>query len=824
MRVPLSWLREYARLPSGITAREVGDALVRVGLEFETLEEAGADLVGPLLVGRVKSFEEERHSNNKTIRWCHVDVGEAEPRAIVCGAANFAAGDLVVVALPGAVLRGGIQIGARKTYGHVSDGMICSARELGLGDDHTGVIVLAAGEAAVGDDAFSVLGLRDSVLDLAITPDRGYCLSVRGVAREAATALGIPFVDPAQADLPVAASLGHGVVLEDVLGCDVFAALTIEGFEASAPSPRWLQRRVQLAGMRPISLSVDVTNYVMLELGQPIHGYDADRLDGDIVVRRAREAEMLTTLDGACRRLDPEDLVIADASGAIGLAGVMGGESTEMSKSTSRLVIEAAHFDPVTVARAARRHRLPSEASKRFERGVDPALPLVAAHRVAALLIQRGGGRIVGVTLEGKPAPVQSVTLPADLPARVLGMPVGASTVEEKLLLVGCDVDDHDDRFTLTPPSWRPDLTDPYDFVEEVARLVGYDSIPSVLPTAPAGRGLTRNQRLRRRVGQLMAGAGFVESNAYPFVGPADWAALRLPEDDPRRLTVRIANPLSDESPELRTTLLPGLLHTAARNVSRGRSGVSLFEVGSVFLPEEGAGAKAARLGVDGPPSEQELASLEAALPRQPSYLAFVLAGEREAGGWWGPARGPNPAETIETARRLATSLGVTVSASRGSLAPWHPGRCAEIVLGELAIGLAGELHPRVCAAFGIPPRSCAAEVDLDALFAAAPALAPAPSFSSHPVAKEDVALVVVADVPAAEVEAALRAGAGELLESVRLFDIYMGEQVGEGKKSLAFALRFRAPDRTLTEADTSAARDAAVARAAELTGAVQRT
>jgi phenylalanyl-tRNA synthetase beta chain len=824
MRVPLSWLRDYCELPPGITSREVGAALVRAGLEVETVEEAGPDLIRPLVVGRVQSFDEERHSNDKSMRWCQVDVGEREPRGIVCGAANFDEGDLVVVALPGAVLQGGFTIGARKTYGHVSDGMICSAFELGLGHDHHGIIVLAEAEAEVGDDAFSVLCLRDSVLDLAITPDRGYCLSVRGVAREAATALGVPFVDPALADIPVDAGPGRGIVLEDAFGCDVFAALTVEGFQPSAPSPRWLQRRVQLAGMRPISLSVDVTNYVMLELGQPIHGYDADRLDGDIVVRRAREAEMLTTLDGARRRLDLEDLVIADASGAIGLAGVMGGESTEMSESTSRLVIEAAHFEPVTVARAARRHRLPSEAAKRFERGVDPALPLVAAHRVAALLTQVGGGAIVGVTLEGKPGPVSSITLPADLCSRVLGMPVDATTVAEKLRLVGCDVDGQDDRLTLTPPSWRPDLTDPYDFVEEVARLVGYDTIPSELPAAPAGRGLTRTQRLRRRVGQVMAGAGFVESIAYPFVGPADWTALGLSEDDPRRLTVRVLNPLSDESPELRTTLLPGLLHTAARNISRGRSGVSLFELGSVFLPEEGKRLKAPRLGVDRPPSEQELASLEAALPRQPTYLAFVLAGEREAAGWWGPARHPNPAEAIETARHLAASLGTAVSASHGSLAPWHPGRCAEIVLGELAVGLAGELHPRVCGAFGLPPRSCAAEVDLDALFAAAPALAAAPSFSTHPIAKEDVALVVAAQVPAAEVEAALREGAGELLESVRLFDVYSGEQVGEGKKSLAFALRFRSPDRTLTEADTSAARDAAVARAAELTGAVQRT
>jgi phenylalanyl-tRNA synthetase beta chain len=824
MRVPLSWLREYVELPVGVTAREVAAALLGAGLEVETVEEAGAELTGPLLVGRVLSFEEERHSNDKTMRWCQVTVGEAEPRGIVCGAANFASGDLVVVALPGAVLRGGFRIDARKTYGHLSDGMICSARELGVGDDQTGIIVLAEKQAEVGDDAFPVLSLRDSVLDLAITPDRGYCLSVRGVARETSTAFGVPFVDPAEAPASETAGLGHGVVLEDAVGCDVFAALTVEGFDANTSSPRWLQRRVQLAGMRPISLTVDVTNYVTLELGQPIHGYDADRLDGDIVVRRARQGEVLTTLDGVQRRLDAEDLVIADGSGAIGLAGVMGGESTEMNESTSRVVIEAAHFDAVTVARTARRHKLPSEASKRFERGVDPALPLVAARRVAALLTQVGRGGVTGVTVEGKPAAVPSVTIPAALPARVLGMPVATSTVEEKLRLVGCEVESDHDQLTLTPPSWRPDLTDPYDFVEEVARLVGYDSIPSVLPTAPAGRGLTRTQRLRRRVGQVMAGAGFVESIAYPFVGPSDWVALGLSEHDARRSTVRIANPLSDESPELRTTLIPGLLRTAARNLSRGRSGVSLFEVGGVFLPKEGGQPKAPRLGVDGPPSKQELASLEAALPRQPRYLAFVMAGERKAGGWWGPARDPNPAETIETARRLASTLGVTVSACRASMQPWQPGRCAEIVLGELAVGLAGELHPKVCASFGIPPRSCAAELDLDVLFAAAPALVQAPTLSNHPVAKEDVALVVAADMPAAEVEAALRAGAGELLESVRLFDVYTGEQVGEGRKSLAFALRFRAPDRTLTEADTSAARDAAVARAAQETGAVQRT
>ncbi len=394
MRVPVSWLRDYVDLPADIDVKELADRLTFLGLKLEALESPGADVTGPLVVGRVLTFDAEEHSNGKTIRWCQVDVGDGEPRGIVCGAPNFAEGDLVVVALPGAVLPGGFEIAARKTYGHVSDGMICSARELGLGDDHTGIIVLAPGTAAVGVDAAEVLHLRDDVIEFEINPDRAYALSVRGVAREAATAYGLEFRDPAST-LPAApAGDGYPVVVEDPGGCDVFTALTVEGFDATRPSPQWLARRVQLAGMRPISLAVDVTNYVMLELGQPIHGYDKDALQGPIVVRRARDGEKLTTLDGVSRTLDLEDLLITDDRGPIGLAGVMGGEDTEMSASTTSVVIEAAHFDPVTIARGARRHKLPSEASKRFERGIDPTISAVATRRVADLLVEHGGGHV----------------------------------------------------------------------------------------------------------------------------------------------------------------------------------------------------------------------------------------------------------------------------------------------------------------------------------------------------------------------------------------------------------------------------------------------
>jgi phenylalanyl-tRNA synthetase beta chain len=824
MRAPVSWLREYADLPAEVSARRIAERLVALGLEVERIDQPGAEVAGALVVGRVADFAEERHSNGKTIRWCEVEVGPGEARGIVCGARNFAVGELVVVALPGATLPGGFRIEARRAYGHLSDGMICSARELGVGADAAGILVLSRCAAKPGDDAAELLGLGEPVLEIAVTPDRGYCLSIRGVSREAATAFAVGFQDPAERSLDAPASAGYPVRVEDPGGCPVFAVVSVDGFNPGRPSPDELRRRVELAGMRPISLAVDVTNYVMLELGQPLHGYDADRLRGPIRVRRAGSAEKLTTLDGVRRTLAPEDLVIADDSGAVGLAGVMGGESTELTPTTSRVVVEGASFDPATVGRTARRHRLASEASRRFERGVDPALPLVAALRAAALLTRFGGGRIVGATLVGEVPPRAPVPLLADHATRVLGTPVGSPEAHRALVAVGCRVDDSADAaLVVHPPSWRPDLQDPNDLVEEIARLRGYDTIPSRLPVAAAGRGLTPNQRLRRRIGTGLAGAGFVEVVTYPFVGDADWAALGLAADDGRRRALRLENPLSEQEPLLRTTLLPGLGRVAARNVGRGRGDLALFECGPVYLPGPDL-APAPRLGVDAAPSAADLARLEAALPDQPRHLGLLLAGHRSPAGWWGAARPVCWADAVAGALRVGALLGLSLTVRAARRPPWHPGRCAEVLLDGVGIGFAGELHPRVCAALRLPPRSAAAELDLEPLLAAAPAVTQAPALSVQPVAKEDIALVVDAGVPAAKVEQALRAGAGELLESVRLFDVYTGEQVPVGAKSLAFALRLRAFDRTLTEAEATAARDAAVAEAARTCGAVQRS
>jgi phenylalanyl-tRNA synthetase beta chain len=849
-RVPLPWLAEHVELPAGLTAEQLAADLVRVGLEEEAIHAAA--VTGPLVVGQVVERTPEPQKNGKTINWCRVDVGlehnepGGAPRGIVCGAHNFDVGDRVVVALPGAVLPGPFPIASRKTYGHVSDGMICSARELGLGEDHDGIIVLATLgiDAPVGTDARELLGLGDEVLEINVTPDRGYCFSMRGVAREYGHSTGARFTDPA---LPVptepVSGGGFAVELDDaspihgVPGCDRFVAQVVRGVRASDPSPAWLQRRLQQAGMRPISLAVDVTNYVMLDLGQPLHAYDLGTLAAPIVVRRAAPGERMTTLDDVDRALDPEDLLITDSpdgargSRAIGVAGVMGGAATEVGAGTADLLIEAAHFDPVTIARSARRHRLPSEASKRFERGVDPQLPRVAVARVVALLAEHGGGvPDAEITDVDRTTPAPAFELDLDLPGRLVGVPYSHDEVRETLTTIGCALTEvAPGRVRVQPPSWRPDLAVGVDLVEEVARLRGYDAIPSVLPAAPAGRGLTEDQRRRRSVARALADAGLVEVLTYPFVGTDQLDALGLPADDPRRRAVRLANPLAEQQPYLRTNLLVTLVDAARRNVARGIGDLAVFEIGLVARPAADAPA-APRLPGGVRPSDEQLEALDAAVPAQPRRVAGVLAGLREPAGWWGPGRRVEAADAIEAALLVARTVGVELVVTNDDHAPWHPGRCARLTTPDgMLVGHAGELHPNVVAAHDLPARTAAFEVDLDELLAAAPdGPVEATPVSAFPVAKEDVALVVPADVPAAEVLAAVRAGAaasdaGDVVEDVRLFDVYTGDQVGSGNRSLAFSLRLRAADRTLTAAETAAVREAVVAEAARRFGATLR-
>jgi phenylalanyl-tRNA synthetase beta chain len=879
MRVPLSWLREYAPLPEPVDATEVSRRLTAAGLEVESLESVGHDIRG-VVIAQVLSIEELTGPQNlkKPIRYCRVAVSEGqlagppdEASGVICGAVNFAVGDRVPLALPGAVLPGGFEIGARKTYGRISEGMICSVSELAIGDDHSGILVLPA-TAPLGADFVSYAKLRDEVFEIAVTPDRGYAVSVRGIARELASAFSVPFRDPAGTALPDATLLGgkldyvgpdvYPARIDDPTGCDRFVLREVRDFSPSALTPLWMRVRLARCGVRSVSLAVDVTNYLMLELGQPLHAFDRSKLTGEIVVRRAQPGERMETLDHAVRTLNPEDILIADVSGPISLAGTMGGLSTEIDSESTDLVIEAAHFSAEGIAKMSRRHKLHSEASYRFERGVDRELPLRATAKAVALLSGLGSGQVVpGCTHASVEVPPVVISMAADYPDRVAGVVYGRDTVIRRLREVGSSVlqtrkaaltiapwraEEPADPpsaavnglvpvLEVTPPTWRPDLTDPADLAEEVIRLEGYENVPARMPRALAGRGLTPRQRLRRSVGRTLAEAGYVEVLSWPFGSRADADLLGLPPEDMRRHAVVVANPLSEDEPLLRTTLLPGMFRVLARNVGRGFADTALFEIGLVFRPRPGAAASAPILPVDRGPSVAELASLEAALPDQPLRVGAVLAGERVLDGWWGKGRAASWADAIEAARAVGRICRVRLDVRADKHAPWHPGRCAAIYAQvadsdgprEWLAGHAGELHPRVIQAFGLPERTCAMELDLSVLFTAAEGVGSvqAPRLSAYPLATQDVALIVDAAVPAAEVEAALVAGAPkDLLEDVRLFDVYTGAQVGEQHKSLAYTLRFRAPDRTLTAAETTAARDAAVAEATRRVGAVLRS
>ncbi|MGV8846939.1 phenylalanine--tRNA ligase subunit beta [Tessaracoccus sp.] len=829
MKAPVSWLRELVSLPT--TDAEVADAFTRAGLTVERVETTGPDVTGPLVFGRVLSLVEEPQKNGKTIRYCRVDVGDEHndgateefpaSRGIVCGASNFAVGDLVVVALPGSVLPGDFAIAARKTYGHISDGMICAEDEIGLGDDHDGIMVMdATTTLAPGDNALDALWSSDTVLDMEITTDLGYCLSMRGLAREAAVAAGVSFTDPYARVMPEAVTAGHPVELESPR-CSAFVALSIEGFDPAAPTPPWMAQRLRASGVRSISLAVDVTNYVMLESGQPLHAYDANTLHGPIRVRLAAEGETVRTLDGTLRTCTADDLLITDDSGAIGMAGVMGGLSTEVTAATTSIVLEAAHFDATSVSRTFRRHGLASEASKRFERTVDPGLPYAAARRAAELLVEHGGGqRLTNETVVGGVPERHRINLRAGLIASVLGAPIEGKESVRILEASGCQVTAMGDSLTVCAPTWRTDLRDPYDVVEEVGRKYGYDRIGLRIPVPPVGGGLTRVQRGRRAAMAAVAAAGFTEVLSLPFIADAELEQMHLAADDRRRRAVRLANPLSDTHPYLRTSLLPGLFAAVSKNTSRSMTDLSLFEHGAVFIETDGGPVP--HPGVGSRPSEDELARIESALPQQPDMLAAVVCGDWASAGWHGAAVPADWTHVVAFAETAAAAVGVRLTRRNAEMMPWHPGRCAQLMVNDTVIGFAGELHPTVISAFGLPERTCAAEFTLSDLLAAAPEGGTIAALSPFPLAKEDVALIVDEDVASADVEAALVEGAGELLESISLFDVYRGDQVGPGKKSLAFALRFRG-DRTLKDADAAVARQAAVAVAAQRHGAVQR-
>ena len=813
-----------------VSAEELDSGFVRVGFETEGYA-ALPETTGPLVIGRVEEIE-ELTGFKKPIRYCQVNVGEAngtgELQGIICGARNFREGDLVVVALPGAELPGGFKIAARETYDHISNGMLASAAELGFGEKADGIITLGEEAGPVGRDAREVIGLDETVFDVNITPDRGYALSVRGLAREVASAFDADYrdlaVDPAAAGIDTAnvpaaddAAGALPVDLREETKAQRFGLRKVTGIDPNARSPFWLERELVLSGQRSVNLPTDVTNYIMLLLGSPMHAFDANQVSGGLVIRNAEAGEDFQTLDHVDRTLDAEDVVICDDKGIQSLAGVMGGTTSEISDETTDVIFEAAIWDPITVARTSRRHKLSSEASRRFERGVDPALTEVALDYACALLQQLAGGTIeAGRTLVGEVAQPAAIELPVYMPGRYAGVDYSRETVTARLEEVGCQVENADsDVLSVTPATWRTDIGMDVDLIEEVLRLEGLADIPSILPNPRGGRGLTPAQKRRRAIGHSLAYSGYAEIIPSPFVANDTFDVWGLAADDARRQTVAVQNPLEADKAQLSTTLLPNMLEALNRNVSRGQSNLRLYGLQQVSFRRADVTPMPS---VASRPGEETLAELLGTLPEQPLHVATVSAGFADNPGPWGEGRAYTYADAIESARVVARAAGVELDVGAASELPWHPGRCAALKVGEKVVGYAGELHPQVLEKLGAPERTCAMELDVTAL--PLDERFPAPVLSAFPALHQDIALTVAEDVPAEKVRRVIAKGAGELLESVELFDVFRGEQLGAGKKSLAFKLRFRASDRTLTDEEVNAHREAAAALAEQELGA----
>ena len=817
MRAPLSWLKEFVDIPKTITADQISDALIRVGFEVEEIIQEGAGLTGPLKFAKVLTIEEITEFK-KPIRFVGLDCGEKETRYVICGATNFKVGDLIVAALPGAVLPGDFQIAARETYGKTSNGMICSARELGIGEDHSGIMVFAEGDVQIGSDAISVLEINDVIFDIAVNPDRGYALSIRGIAREVASALNLTFTDPVDALRELKfADTGKGVTakIADKETASIFYLRTMSNFDPAASVPIWMRRRIEKMGMRSISLVVDITNYVMLELGQPMHAFDKSKISGGLTIKRAGKAQKFTTLDGQERSLDPDDLMVCDDKQPLALAGTMGGLSSEITETTTDIALEAVRFDPVCVAKNSRRHKLSSEASRRLERSVDPSLAEFASARFVQLLTAHSGAKHVATVVDGEPKFAPVITMdPAFIP-KLLGFDIAWAEIARNLRIIGCDVDEK--TFKVDPPSWRSDLLTSSDLAEEVARMIGYDKIPSILPPRPKHATLTPTQKRRRAIANMLASRGLVEVQSFPFTNQETIDQMGFVGE--RASTYRIANPMSEENPLMRVHLVPGLIEVAARNTSRGAKDFAIFEMGSIFRSAQKL-TPAISPELLKRPDAKTIAAIYQSVPPQAFHVAGLLVGKSENEDWQGKARAYTWQDAIAFAQEILDLCNLEYSIKRSDFAPWHPGRCAELIISGKAVAHAGEVHPLILAKYGLPERSSAFAVGLSALPDSE--LVKPTRVGTMPAAVQDVALIVDSKVSAQDVEAALRAGAGELLESISLFDRY--DKLGDGKISLAFTLTFRAADRTLTGAEVSEMRSAAVASAQRATGAVLRT
>jgi phenylalanyl-tRNA synthetase beta chain len=809
MRLSLEWLGEFIDLPADA---ELCERLEMCGFEDVTATRNGPDLSG-ICVGHV--VERGAHPNADRLSVCRVDLGEGEPHEVVCGAPNVEAGQKIAFAPVGTELPDGTRLKKAKIRGVRSNGMICSERELGLGESHEGILVLDAG-APVGAAIDTVLPTPDRELDLTITPNRGDAASLLGLAREVRALFGgdlrIPQIEPVEAGAPAADAVN--IAIEAPEDCHRYVARIVRGVSIG-PSPDWLVAKLAASGIRAINNVVDITNLVLLEFGQPLHAFDRSALRGDTVsVRRATAGEKIVTLDGETRELDPEDLVIADEQGAIALAGVMGGAGSEVGDSTTDLLIESAHFEPKRVRLGARRHGLRTEASYRFERGVDRAGVERAADRAARLMAELAGGEVASgrVVAEGAPVPHTSeIRYASERTNRLLGTSLSQDEIRGFLARVGVESQPAGTaELACAIPSHRNDLHRHQDLTEEVARVFGYENIPTTHPVARLqGVRPPPNWSLADRVRDALVAAGLVECQTYPFVREDGFDALRLPADDPRRSGLRINNPFRDEEPLMRTTLVPSALRLVHQNRSRQVDRIELFEVSSLFGLPEGRSDFA-----EGLPSERV-------------SLVVALAARQNAQLWDPAGAAARPFFRAKgIAKKLLIQLGYVAWFPRDPIPPYlHPGSAAAIGVGTASggrdgsdgegtgsvIGAVGELHPSVASAFDIDVECALIEIDLSALLEMPRSRADFVEVSRQPSVARDVAVVVDAAQPSGELLDAVRSTAGKDLVSVELFDRYEGQGVPEGRISLAFRMVFQRADRTLKDAEVTKATDRVV-------------
>lgn len=777
MKLTLSWLEEFVDFPSD-DPQDIADSFERLGHEIEEWHVIEPTFTG-VVVGRV--LEVSPHPDADKIRLTKVDVG-AEVLDIICGAWNFDVGAIVPVAVPGAVLAGDFEITQRTIRGVVSNGMICSESELELGGESDGIMVLnddyPSASDRIGQPFEQVIGIRDVFFEVEITPDRPDCLSVYGLARDLAGLYDVPLAEHDFSVEETGEPTTVSVTIEDSDACPRFAGRQVRGLKVG-PSPHWMRRRLELSDVRPISNVVDASNYAMLEFGQPTHAFDVSQLGSTLSVRWATENESIVTLDGTERSLTNEDVVVTDGTNTVAIAGVMGGLSTEVNDDTTDVFIEAAYWDAATVLLTSKRLGLRSEASARFERGADPSFCDKGADRVAQLLTQIAGGSPAPAPVDVNPGDISpwTVTYPLSETKRILGISLGSETTTDLLTRRGFGVEGNDP-LSVTIPTRRPDIRAPIDLVEEIARLHGFDAIPDSVPQGPGGGLSYREQRLRL-TRNIMVGAGFHQLIGFSFIGTKDLANLGLDIEGQQRNVVTISNPLNETEGILRTTLLPGLLRAASVNLARRNDTSRLYEIGKVFLDKGGK------------------------LPDQPDRLAFVLAGERPT-TWFGAGTSFDFIDGTGTWDLLCDKLGLQdAGVAESSRAPFHPGRCANVMLGEIVVGTVGEIHPTVADAFGLAGRVVAAEFDIDGLIAEQPAwqfIQP----SAFPPVVFDLAFALDLSVPSADVVRAVFSSAGELAENVSVFDVFSGESLGDDRKSIAVRIRLRAADRTLTDEEVA--------------------